>query len=67
MREKSLRSILDSVPGIGSKRKQILLQKYNSIEEIRNTDDDTLSKVLRISKENAKKLRECIAVLAGGK
>lgn len=67
MREKSLSSILDSVPGIGTKRRQILLQKYNSVEEIRNTDDDTLSKVLRINKENAKKLRECIAVLTGGK
>jgi excinuclease ABC subunit C len=58
MREKSLTSVLDGVVGIGSKRKRILLQRYNSIEELKNTDDETLTKVLKTSRQIVRKLKE---------
>jgi len=60
MREKSLSSVLDGVPGIGPTRKKILLQKYSSIEELEESDILTLSKILKTSEEIARKLREHI-------
>jgi excinuclease ABC subunit C len=60
MRQKSLSSVLDGVPGIGPTRKKILLQKYSSVEELEGLDDHTLSKMLRTSEETARKLKEHI-------
>jgi excinuclease ABC subunit C len=63
MREKSLSSVLDGVSGIGPARKKILLQKYNSVEELEELDDDTLSRILKTSEETARKLKEHITDL----
>jgi excinuclease ABC subunit C len=64
MREKSLGSVLDGVPGIGPVRKRILLQKFNSIEALEESDDETLSRILKTNKETARKLREHLAALS---
>ncbi|WXG43836.1 MAG: excinuclease ABC subunit UvrC [Promethearchaeati archaeon SRVP18_Atabeyarchaeia-1] len=60
MREKTLESILDNVPGIGPKKKILLLQNFDSVEKIRMAEDQELSQVLKVSRETARKLREHI-------
>ena len=47
IRKKDLRSsILDDVPGIGDKRKRALLNKYENINNIKNSSIDELSKII---------------------
>lgn len=41
-------SPLDNIPGIGKKRKAALLSKYQSIEEIKNTPQNELSRLIGI-------------------
>jgi excinuclease ABC subunit C len=43
LKEKTLtRSVLDSIPGIGPKRKRILLEQFDSVEEIKRAGINTL-------------------------
>jgi excinuclease ABC subunit C len=63
MRERSLRSVLDGISGIGPARKKILLQKFSSVEELEGLDDHRLSKILKTSEETARKLKEHITDL----
>nr|MDO8135577.1 excinuclease ABC subunit UvrC [Candidatus Njordarchaeum guaymaensis] len=67
MRKKILESILDTVPGIGPKRKGILMQYFDSIEDICTADDERISVILKLNREKARKLREQIADLVKGK
>jgi excinuclease ABC subunit C len=60
MREKTLKSLLDSVPGIGSKRRMALLQNFDSLEAITKAEDERLSEILRISKDAVRKIKEHI-------
>jgi excinuclease ABC subunit C len=60
MRAKTMSSLLDSVPGIGSKRKTTLLQNFDSVEAIANADDKRLSEVLKMSNEATRKIKENI-------
>jgi excinuclease ABC subunit C len=60
MRERTLSSVLDNVPGIGSKRKMALLQNFSSTEEIGNADEERISKVLKMNKQAARRLKEQI-------
>ncbi|MBO8160150.1 MAG: excinuclease ABC subunit UvrC [Thermosipho sp. (in: Bacteria)] len=48
--------ILDEIPGIGPKRKKLLLKTYGSIENIRNAPIDELEKL--IGKKLANRLKE---------
>jgi excinuclease ABC subunit C len=50
-------SILDNIPGIGEKRKKALLKAFNSIEDIKSADDETLRQ-LGIPKDVITKLKE---------
>ena len=51
-------SVLDEIPGIGEKRRKALMQHFESIEQIRNADKETLLKVPEIRE------REAEAILA---
>jgi len=51
LREKKLtRSLLDQVEGIGSKRKKLLLLSFASLDELRNTPLDVLSRMEGMNK-----------------
>jgi excinuclease ABC subunit C len=64
MREKTLKSILDGIQGIGSRRKMILLQNFDSVEAISEADDEKLSRILRTGTGNARRIKEEIRRLA---
>jgi excinuclease ABC subunit C len=50
----SLQSELDAIPGIGKKRKAILLKHFKSIKKIREADIDELNALLGINRPAAK-------------
>ncbi len=52
--KKSFTSPLDSIPGIGAKRKKALLSKYKGLDEIQSASEDDLAEIL--GKKVAKKL-----------
>jgi excinuclease ABC subunit C len=64
-RKKTLESVLDSVTGIGPSRKRAIMQRF-SIEDIAATDEETISKLLRVNRETARKLRKHVAHLTRG-
>jgi excinuclease ABC subunit C len=66
MREKTLESVLDAVPGIGPERKRVLMQHFDSLESISTADDDKISGILKVNKETTRKLRQQIARLTKG-
>ena len=41
-----MESILDSIPGIGKKRRDELLKKYKTINKIKETDNKELETIL---------------------
>lgn len=45
-RKRSFESLLDGIPGIGKKKKDILLVKYKSIEEIKNASLEELARTV---------------------
>jgi len=51
-------SALDSIPGIGPKRKKALLKKFGSVRGIKGASVDELSKVTGMSTKLAEKLKE---------
>jgi excinuclease ABC subunit C len=60
-RSKALRaSHLDSLPGVGSKRKKALLHYFGSYEQIENATAEELSKIEGISKSIAKNIYEAL-------
>ncbi len=46
-------SLLDTIPGVGDKRKQILLTHFGSVEDIRKASGEEIAKVAGIGKELA--------------
>ncbi|WXG46458.1 MAG: excinuclease ABC subunit UvrC [Candidatus Atabeyarchaeum deiterrae] len=66
MARKTLESILDTVPGIGSKRKAALFRYFKSLEDISTADEARISKALRISKVAARKLIEQVSDMRRG-
>ncbi len=52
----SLSTILDSVEGIGEKRRNLILKKYKTISKIKEADIEELGKIIPI--ETAQKLKE---------
>ncbi|MFP3981230.1 MAG: excinuclease ABC subunit UvrC [Desulfobacterales bacterium] len=53
---RSLKSALDEIPGIGKKRKSVLLQHYGSIEGIRKASADELAALPGMTKKAAESL-----------
>ena len=58
--KKSNLSILDSIPGIGPKKKFALLEKYQTITQIENASIGNLSKIHGFNNELAEKIKEII-------
>jgi excinuclease ABC subunit C len=57
LKSKSLeRSVLDDIPGIGEKRKRVLLRSFNSIDEIRNAGVDELCAIPGIDRAAAARI-----------
>ncbi|MHC2994366.1 MAG: excinuclease ABC subunit UvrC [Candidatus Atribacteria bacterium] len=63
IRSKELRnSKLDLVPGIGSKRKRLLLEHFRSIEEIKNASTVEISKIPGFGKKIAETIKAVLEV-----
>lgn len=57
LREKHIsESVLDRIPGIGEKRKQILLKKFKSVNGVMNASVDDLENVDGIDKKMAQEI-----------
>lgn len=54
----SIRSVLDTIPGIGKKRKQILLKHFRSIKKIQEATIEELSAVPGMNSKAAEAVRE---------
>jgi excinuclease ABC subunit C len=54
-------SILDSVPGVGPKRRQVLLKRFGSLEAIREASAEELSAVPGIPIEVAEAIKSYLA------
>jgi len=59
---KTLSSPLESIPGIGKKRRLALLKSFGSLENIRNTSPDELSKLPGITESLAKNILEAVKI-----
>ena len=59
-RKNSIKSALDSVPGVGPKKKKALLQKFGSVKAIREADLDDIAATVGFTKTLAKTLKESI-------
>ena len=59
LREQDIKkSELDDIPGIGQKKKELLLKEFKTIESIREADVNDLLKVKGITFDLAKKIKE---------
>ncbi|MGD0353723.1 MAG: excinuclease ABC subunit UvrC [Dehalococcoidia bacterium] len=56
--KESIASALDSIPGIGPKRKRALLKKFGSVRSIKEASIDELSRVPGITGKLAEKVKE---------
>ena len=52
-RKRSFESHLDGIPGVGKKRKAVLLEKYKGIEDIINAPSEELAKIIGSKTANA--------------
>ncbi|MFC1956929.1 excinuclease ABC subunit UvrC [Chloroflexota bacterium] len=57
-RKQSIASALDSVPGIGPKRKRALLRQFGGVQRIRDTSIEELAATKGMNKSLAKKVKE---------
>jgi excinuclease ABC subunit C len=57
-RAESMASALDSVPGIGPKRKQALLKKFGSVKAIKETPLDEVTAVMGMTRSLAERVKE---------
>ena len=59
LRDQSMtQSALDTIPGIGDKRKQELLTKFGSVQKIQEAEIDQLMKVKGITRKIAENIKE---------
>lgn len=59
LRDKNItKSDLDKISGIGEKRKQELLKKFRSVDQIKRADINELVKIKGISEEIARKIKK---------
>lgn len=56
--KKSLGSVLDQIEGIGPNRRNALLEHFGSVENIKNADEEALTKVPGITEKQAKRIHE---------
>lgn len=63
LRSKLIRnSIIDFIPGIGEKKKNILLVKFKSIDHIRNASKEELKALPGIGEKTAQKIKDILEV-----
>lgn len=53
-------SVLDTIPGVGPRKKQLLLQHFPSIEALRGASADALERIPHISKDLAERIVEAL-------
>jgi excinuclease ABC subunit C len=53
----SIQSALDTIPGIGPKRKKALLKKFGSVKQIREADVDEIAATVGFTKALAEKVK----------
>jgi excinuclease ABC subunit C len=58
--KEGIASALDSIPGIGPKRKKALLKKFGSVRGIKDASIDELAGVAGMTAKLAEKLKECL-------
>jgi len=57
-RRKTFASVLDSIPGIGPRRKSALLRQFGSIQRIRDASIEELASATGMNREQAVKIKE---------
>ncbi len=63
LRNKEIRdSIIDFIPGIGEKKKRLLLSKFKSIESIKDASINELMEIPGIGEKTAKKIKDILEV-----
>ena len=55
-------SLIDFIPGIGEKKKKLLLSKFKSIDHIRNAAIEELTKLPGIGEKTAQKIKDILEV-----
>jgi len=56
----SLQSVLDTIPGVGKKRKAILLQHFKSVKNIRAAELDEISSLPGFNRRTAESVRDAL-------
>ncbi len=59
-RSETMASALDSVPGIGPKRKRALLQKFGSVRAVKESPIDEMAAVIGMTQSLAQKVKESL-------
>ena len=61
LREKGMtKSALDDIPGVGKAKKQALMDKFKTVEKIKNASIEELEEVSGINRELAEKIKEAL-------
>jgi excinuclease ABC subunit C len=58
--DRTFKSVLDEIPGIGPKRKQALMKHYGSIKAISSASIDDLAALNGMTRDAAEKVKEYI-------
>ena len=58
--KKTIHSVLDEIPGIGNKKKDLLIKHFGSIKKIRAATHDELCSLPGINSEIAKNIKEAL-------
>ncbi len=58
--QKHLKSIFDGIPGIGPRRKQVLLEHFSTLEELRKTPPEELARLPGMNRKVAQALLEAL-------
>jgi excinuclease ABC subunit C len=58
--KEGIASVLDSIPGIGPKRKKALLKKFGSARGIKEASIEELARVAGMTSKLAEKVKECL-------
>jgi len=56
--KRSIQSALDTIPGVGPKRKKALLRKFGSVKAIREAPIDEIASTLGFTRSLAEKVKE---------
>ncbi len=57
-RRKTFASVLDSIPGVGPRRKSALLRQFGSVQRIREASGEELAAATGMTREQAEKIKE---------